>query len=239
RVTISGTNFRAGADVQFGSALASSVMIVNPTQIQSVTPAESSDQVKVTVINSDGQAATAANGFNFVEPLDIATTALAVGTVRVAYSFSLTATGGLAPYAWSTAAGAIPVGLQLNSSTGRIAGTPTGVGTFSFTAKVQDANSTSSSSGFLLKISPDPPPTINSVSPNMGPANGGTTVVISGTNFRAADTVQFGNLLASSVQLLSATQIRAATAPESRGVVDVTVQDSDGQVGTLPNAFTF
>lgn len=239
RVTISGANFRAGADVQFGNAAASWVMIVNPAQIQAVTPAESSGQVKVTVINSDGQAATAANGFNFVAPLEIATNALPVGTVGVAYSFSLTATGGLAPYAWSTAAGAIPAGLQLNPSTGRIAGTPAGVGTFSFTAKVQDANSTSSSSGFLLKISPDPPPTISSVSPNLGPANGGTTVVISGTNFHAADTVQVGNLLASSVQVLSATQIRAVTAPESSGVVDVTVQDSDGQVGTLPNAFTF
>lgn len=47
------------------------------------------------------------------------------GTVGVAYSFTLTATGGVLPYTYSITSGSLPVGLSLNGSTGLISGTPT------------------------------------------------------------------------------------------------------------------
>jgi hypothetical protein len=49
------------------------------------------------------------------------------GTVGTAYSATLTATGGTAPYTFSISAGTLPAGLSLNSSTGVISGTPTAV----------------------------------------------------------------------------------------------------------------
>ena len=67
-VTISGSNFRSGATVQFGSTQASSVQLVNSTQIQAATPAESSGSVSVTVKDSTGQIATAADAFTFATP---------------------------------------------------------------------------------------------------------------------------------------------------------------------------
>ena len=72
-------------------------------------------------------------------PPTITTTALPAGTVGVAYSQSLQATGGTPPYAWSLDTGALPAGLSLNASTGVVSGTPTTGGTSSFTAKVTDA----------------------------------------------------------------------------------------------------
>lgn len=49
----------------------------------------------------------------------------ATGKVGAAFTDSLTATGGSAPYTFSLSAGRLPAGLALNSSTGAITGTPT------------------------------------------------------------------------------------------------------------------
>jgi uncharacterized protein YjdB len=68
-------------------------------------------------------------------PLTITTTALPAATTGVAYSATLTATGGTPPYTWSIASGTLPAGLTLTAA-GVISGTPTATGTSSFTVKV-------------------------------------------------------------------------------------------------------
>jgi uncharacterized repeat protein (TIGR01451 family) len=73
-------------------------------------------------------------------PLAIATASpLTNGTVNVAYSQTITATGGIQPYTWSVTAGALPPGLSLNPATGAITGTPTAAGPFSFDVTVTDS----------------------------------------------------------------------------------------------------
>jgi Putative Ig domain len=71
----------------------------------------------------------------------ITTTALASGTVGAAYAVSLAATGGIPPYTWAIAQGALPSGLTLSSTTGAITGTPTAAGSASFTVKLADSGS--------------------------------------------------------------------------------------------------
>ncbi len=61
------------------------------------------------------------------------------GAVGAAYSQTLTATGGAAPYVWSVASGSLPAGLTLNAGTGVIGGTPTAAGTATFTAQATDS----------------------------------------------------------------------------------------------------
>jgi hypothetical protein len=72
--------------------------------------------------------------------LAITTTSLPNGQPNVAYSQTLTASGGPTPYTWSISAGALPGGLTLNAATGVISGTPTNSGTFAFTVQARDAN---------------------------------------------------------------------------------------------------
>ena len=70
----------------------------------------------------------------------ITTTSLDGGTEGVAYSETLAATGGTAPYTWTVASGSLPSGLSL-ATNGTISGTPSAAGTASFTVRCTDANS--------------------------------------------------------------------------------------------------
>jgi hypothetical protein len=82
---------------------------------------------------------------------------LTTGAVGVAYSQTLSATGGIAPYtAWAVTSGTLPAGLTLNASSGVITGSPTtGNGTgVSLTLRATDANGCQGSTVVSLKICP-------------------------------------------------------------------------------------
>jgi hypothetical protein len=68
------------------------------------------------------------------------TTTLPVGTVSVAYSATLNATGVQASAGYSVASGTLPGGLSLNTTTGAITGTPTTNGTSNLTFRATNAN---------------------------------------------------------------------------------------------------
>ncbi len=82
------------------------------------------------------------NGVHTV-PLNITTTSLASAAIGVAYSQTLAAEGGTAPYVWSTAGGSLPNGLILNANSGVISGVPlANAVTSGFTARVTDVGGT-------------------------------------------------------------------------------------------------
>lgn len=62
------------------------------------------------------------------------------GTVGMAYSTTLSASGGTAPLKLSLAGGSLPAGLTFNAATGVISGTPTAAGTVSFVVQAVDAS---------------------------------------------------------------------------------------------------
>lgn len=92
------------------------------------------------------------------------------------------------------------------------------------------------------------PPALTSVAPPNGPATGGTTVTVTGTNFRTGGpnaqtpggmTVHFGPNAGTNVILNSATQLTVTTPPGPVGAVDVSVTNGEGETATLTNAFTY
>jgi hypothetical protein len=100
----------------------------------------------LTLVGSLGQETGPAVGF------DIAMLpALLDGTVGVAYSDTLVATGGTAPYTFSITAGALPDGVFL-AMDGLLSGTPIAGGTFSFTVTATDANSCSGAQAYVVHI---------------------------------------------------------------------------------------
>ncbi|MGA9685456.1 MAG: Ig domain-containing protein [Candidatus Sulfotelmatobacter sp.] len=77
-------------------------------------------------------------------PLITIQTALPNGTVSSSYHEQLSVSGGLAPYQFLVALGALPSGLSLNQQTGDISGTPTLPGNFRFAIEVTDSSSEAS-----------------------------------------------------------------------------------------------
>ena len=77
---------------------------------------------------------------------------LAETTVGVSYSASLGASGGTAPYTFSTQG--LPPGISLNSDSGALSGTATTAGDFQVQVTVKDANGKQASKSFALKVYP-------------------------------------------------------------------------------------
>ncbi len=75
--------------------------------------------------------------------LTLAPATLADGTVGAAYSETVTASGGTAPYSYAVTAGALPAGVTLSAG-GTLSGTPTAGGTFAFTVTATDATAAGS-----------------------------------------------------------------------------------------------
>lgn len=84
-------------------------------------------------------------------------------------------------------------------------------------------------------------PTISGITPNSGSFAGGNTVTITGSNFVQGLLVFFGGQLASNIQVLSSTSILVTVPPisNSSGVVDVIVQNPDGQKSVLTNGYIY
>jgi hypothetical protein len=66
-VTITGTNFAAGATVTIGGVAATGVTVVSSTSLQAATPARTAGQADV-VVTVAGQPATLARGFTYAAP---------------------------------------------------------------------------------------------------------------------------------------------------------------------------
>jgi len=96
----------------------------------------------VTITDKAGNKGTFNCSVTVIPPPITLACAGATAQVGVAYSSSLIAAGGVAPYTFSIISGSLPAGLTLNPSTGAITGTPTASGTYSFTAQVVDSTGT-------------------------------------------------------------------------------------------------
>jgi hypothetical protein len=95
-----------------------------------------------TVEATDSAGSQATQPFTLVmtpdKPVEITTTTLPTSHENTAFTKTLVAKDGTAPYAWLITSGALPSGLTLSSG-GTISGQPTESGTFTFTSQVTDA----------------------------------------------------------------------------------------------------
>lgn len=94
-------------------------------------------------------------------PPKITTTTLSNGTVGAPYRATLVAVDGTGAPTWSRSTGALPAGLNLDSDTGVISGTPTTEGRATFTVRATDTTPLSDEQELRITINPAPvPPTI-------------------------------------------------------------------------------
>jgi Autotransporter beta-domain/Bacterial Ig-like domain (group 3)/Putative Ig domain/IPT/TIG domain len=164
------------------------------------------------------------------------------GKIGVAYSQTLTASGGNGPYAFtSVASGALPPGLSL-SNAGVISGTPTATGTFNFTVSGTDSSSASPAAFTSASISI----AINLPTLGLTPAPGTALAGVAETAYSQAFAASGGTapysyaaLVINSGALPAGLSFSTSTGilsgkPTATGTVNFTVAVTDSSTGTGP-----
>ncbi|EOT1172503.1 autotransporter domain-containing protein [Cronobacter dublinensis] len=127
--------------------------------------------------NSAGDSADATVSLTILAPTTVtiapASGALPAATTGSAWSQTLSATGGSAPYTWT--AHGLPAGITLNAATGALSGTPTTAGSFTFSVTVKEAGNVSATASYTLVVGAVTPGVTLAVTPAAGALPAATT----------------------------------------------------------------
>ncbi len=227
-VAITGSGFATGATVNFGAVAATDVTVLSGNRLTAVAPAGSAGSLDVTVTTAAGtSSATTTDLFAYGVPT---VTGLTPSAGPSAGGTVTTITGtGFVPDATVSFGATQATSVDVESGTKIVTVTPPGSGTESVVVhtpagdSVPDANS-----AFLFGGA-----TVTSITPDAGPAAGGTVVAITGTEFTSDSTVSFGNTPAASVTYISPTSMLATAPALSTGSFDVTVTND---IATSPTS---
>ena len=133
----------AATSVAVASAAAHGTATANGTSI-SYTPTPGyagTDSFTYKAINASGTSAPATVTVTVGVPsVSLTPASLPNPTAEAAYTTTLTAAGGTAPYTFSVSSGSLPAGLILNASTGVLSGTTNVAGSFPVSIKVADSS---------------------------------------------------------------------------------------------------
>ena len=212
-VVLTGTGLLDASSVLFGTVAADSFTVDSDTQITTVAPA-GTDSVNITVVTPFGTS----NGLPFgygVSPLQ---STLAPSLGLIAGGETVTITGERFTGATSVTFDGASAAFTVDSNTQITAIAPAharGIVDVITTTPFGVSNPLGYAYGAV--------PAITSLAPALGPIAGGTSVVITGTDFNGATAVSFGGLAASDLTVVNATQISVTTPPHAAGNVDVIV----------------
>ena len=232
-VIFNGSGFQPGVTVSFGGAPSGQVNFINSSQISAIAPAHANGVVNVVVVNGDGQVVTLTNAFTYA-PLSVSSiqpnSGVLTGNDMVTISGTTFQAGATVTF------GGVPaLSVSVVSSTEITAVTPP-MGAPGLVGVVVQNPGGATASGTFTYL---PPVTVTGVAPGSGTASGGSSVIVTGTNFQAGSTVLFGGFAASSVVFNSSTQLTVTTPPHPAGTVDVQVSTPNGLEGTLTNGYIF
>jgi hypothetical protein len=230
-VVITGTNFTGATAVKFGAVNATAFTVNNAGQVTATSPAAgAAGPVHVTVTTPGGtSSAGAGDQFTYVQAAP-AVTSVSPATGSTGGGTVVTITGtNFTPGTPTVAFGANAGAVTAFSATAITVTAPAGAaGQVHVVVTTPAGSSPTGTSDLFTYATGNPgPPTITGTSPISGPSSGGTSVVITGTNFLNATSVQFGSVNATSYTVNSPTQI-TATAPAGTTTVDVTVITPQG-----------
>jgi hypothetical protein len=125
--------------------------------ITGLTATPGSYPLSVQVTDAAGHIAAGAFSLTVIGPtsasLAIASSGLPSADASVPYTASLAASGGVTPYRWSLVTGALPPGIQLQTSGGFITGTTTRTGSYPISIRVTDASGHNATEAFSLTVS--------------------------------------------------------------------------------------
>ncbi|PTL79262.1 IPT/TIG domain-containing protein [Vitiosangium sp. GDMCC 1.1324] len=237
--TLRGGYFAPGATVSMGGATATSVTVVDSSTLTGYTPAHAPGKVDVVVRNPDGQTATLGASFTFsLSPAPVVTgLGPSEGTSNGGTRIFLT--GRYFVPGITVRVGGVPAtDVYVNDATSLAATTPAHApGTVDVVVRAPDGQTGTLENGFRYVAAPAP--SVSGISPGSGPSSGGMRVTLMGSNFAPGATVLIGGASATEVTWEASNLLTATTSARAAGTVDVVVRNPDGQLATLPGAYTY
>lgn len=236
---LDGDGFEATETVEIGGQEGSSIEIsgTGATRIDVLSPALTTAGVKdVRVANADAEF-TLLGGFIAFDAANTTPEILGVVPNRAETDSQavLTIVGHSFPANASVRIGGQSATLvALNSANEVSVILPTGLGLGSHDVELITSGSTLSASNALRLYSPIE---VTGISPEQGPASGGTTVTISGSGFTAGADVRIADVPLTDV-VITETQITGKTVAGTHGAQDVMVKSAD-TMGVLEDGFRF
>jgi parallel beta-helix repeat protein len=236
-VVLTGTAIDYVTQVTFDGT-AANFTVQSATQITAISPAHAAATTDVRVTSPGGASPnTSADDFTYLPPPSVSSLAPAGGPL--AGGNTVTITGVSFSDVTSVTFGGTPASsiTVINASTLNAVAPAHSAGTVDVRVITLGGTSPNTSADDYAYVAA---PTVTAISPNMGPAAGGTTVVITGTNLTGATAVTFGGVAASSFTVNSASQITATSPAGSGGIADIRVTAVGGaSANTSADDFTY
>ncbi len=250
-VSVGGTDFsfnsHAPVRVLFGGVDAANAGSHDAYGVGCKTPPHAPGPVDVVVVNSDGKTGVIPGGFTYLSTMPPVLSSIdpgigfATGGNRVTIYGTDLSESGITRVTFggveSPSVSVYAVGdgtLQINCQVPQH--TP---GTVDVTV-YNPGGGEATLAGAYIYI-PGPPPGIQRLLPDTGPSAGGTPTILTGRFFGelGAIRVSFGGAEAAEVRRIAADTLFCVVPPHDAGTVDVTVTNTDGQTGTLKNAYAY
>jgi formylglycine-generating enzyme required for sulfatase activity len=233
-ITIAGTNLTGTSSVTVGGSAATSVSVVNSTTVTATTPAGSAGAANVSLTTPYGTA-TVNGAFTYQAYGTPTISSVAPNSGSTAGGTPITITGtNLTGASSVTIGGSAATSVSVVNSTTVTAVTPAGTAGAKTVSLTTPGGTANLSNGFTYGLSPS----ISSVTPNVGPASGGTAITITGTNLTGTSSVTVGGSAATSVSVVNSTTVTATTPAGTAGAANVSLTTPYG-TATANDAFTY
>ncbi len=240
-IVLTGSNFLSDSTVTIGGALASDIVIVDSNTINAVTPPGIEGSADIIVTTSAGSA-TLAGGFAYtgtpqLTELQVSPSSVNLSTIGQTQQLEVT---GLFSDGSTQPLTSDPDTSYTSGGTNVVTTTSTGL----LTAIADGDTSVTVANGTVSVLVPvtvntsPTPPEILGVTPNSGPIEGGTNIVITGNGFLSDSTATIGGTLAGDIVVVDSNTINAVTPPGIEGSADIVVTTSAGSA-TLTDGFSY
>ncbi len=232
-LTVVGQNFETGSTITVGGLDCTSVQFISSTSMKCRTPANVVGSYPVVVTSPGGQTATAATSYTYSLSPTVTLVSPVSGTTGGGTVLTITGTNFVNP---TVSLGGTPCVVTAKAATSITCTTGAkSPGAVTLRVVNSNANSVDVLSGYTYIRGPIP----QSISPAFGVPGGGTSVTITGGNFKPLATVKIGGVDCTPVTVVSLTQIDCVTGAKAVGTYDVVVTNADGLDDRIVNGYSY
>ncbi len=237
KITINGSNFLPGATIKIGGVNATSVDLIDSTQISGITPAGTAGWKNVVVTNPDGQNATLINAFRYNAPPTILSYNPHSGPAAGGTVITITGNN-FTPATYVKIDQANPASIEFISDTKITATTLPNASGAAVDIEVINIDGQS----FLIRdgFTYEPPlPVLLTYNINYGPVSGGTFLTFTRSiDFPPGTLVKIDGITAP-VVFSNGNQLQVVTPPNTPGDKDIVLNFPDGSVSLFEKGFTY